>query len=102
MGNPNQSEGESEALGADPVVTSLAAFGAPLLGVAKKAELSLEETLVAALPLARREVSVLCCLPILLGRHAERIWWDRVETGAQQNGQLAVLGLAIELTARFA
>jgi hypothetical protein len=104
MGNEIQGEGdgEAEAFLADPVVTSLAAFGAPLLGVPKRAELSLEETLVKALPLARKEVSVLCCLPILLGRHADRIWWERVELGAQQNGQVAVLGLVLELTATFA
>lgn len=94
---------EAEAGGSTRNVRrSLAAYGAPLAGEEPRATLSLPETLVRALKMARRDATVLRVLPVVLAKHASALdWTDLVERARRANVR-SELGMLLDLTADVA
>ncbi len=81
---------------------SLAAYGAPLAGEEPRASLSLSETLVRALKMARRDATVLRVLPVVVAKHANELdWTDLVERAYRMNVRNE-LGMLLDLTADVA
>ena len=79
---------------------NLVKFGAPL-GVhgETKVDLSLEETLVGALALARHDATVARVLPVVFAKTHDLLNLRRLEFLARQHGLLPVLGFFLDLTA---
>ena len=84
----------------DEVRLSLSKFGAPLR-VHRESELDLplEETLVCALTLARRDATVARVLPVVFAKNQDLLNLRRLEFLARKQGVLPVLGLFLDLTA---
>ncbi len=84
----------------DEVYESLVAYGAPLAAWRAHAHLSFEQTLVAALPLARRDSTVMRVLPLVVLQNEARADWGRLVEDATRLGVAAELGLVLDLAAR--
>jgi hypothetical protein len=83
----------------DDVRLNLTRFGAPLAVHGEtNVDLSLEETLVAALGLARHDATVARVLPVVFAKNRNLLDWARLEFCARQEGVLQVLGLFWDLT----
>ncbi len=78
---------------------SLAAWGAPLVGVRGVKHFPLAETLLRGLVDARRDGTVLRVLPVVLARHADALDWPALREDARRRKLKAELGLLVELTA---
>lgn len=82
------------------VRANLAKFGAPLFGPTQsKIDLSLEETLVYGLRLARNDSTVARALPVVIAKNKKKYDLARLEYLARKNKMLPVLGFYLELTA---
>ncbi|SRR6266568_3656412 len=80
---------------------SLAAYGAPL-AEEPRAALSLSETLVRALKMARRDATVLRVLPVVLAKHANELDWTDLMERAHRTNVRNELGMLLDLTADVA
>lgn len=80
---------------------SLAAFGAPLMGVERRAHFSLEATILKALHAARRDGTLLRVLPVVLAKNRHRLDWRELTELARTGGLKAELGLLLDLTGRL-
>lgn len=81
---------------------SLAAYGAPLAGEEPRATLSLSETLVRALKLARRDATVLRVLPVVVAKHVHELDWTDLVERAHRTNVRSELGMLLDLTADVA
>lgn len=81
---------------------SLAAYGAPLAGEEPRATLSLSETLVSALKLARRDATVFRVLPVVVAKHAHDLDWTDLMHRAHRANVRSELGMLLDLTADVA
>lgn len=81
---------------------SLAAYGAPLAGEEPRAALSLSETLVRALKLARRDATILRVLPVVLAKHVNDLDWTDLVERAHRTNVKSELGMLLDLTADVA
>lgn len=81
---------------------SLAAYGAPLAGEEPRTALSLSETLVRALKLARRDATVLRVLPVVVAKHANELDWTDLLERAHRANVRSELGMLLDLTAEAA
>ena len=87
-----------QALDVEVVGESLVAHGAPLAAWKGAAHLSLEDTVIAGLRLARENATVLRVLPILLAKNLARLEWPRLRQAAADAHDEAALGMLLELT----
>lgn len=78
---------------------SLAAYGAPLAGVAPSPEMSREEALVVGLLEARTDPTLLRVLPVMVLRNEGQLDWDEVRSRARRAKLKAELGMLLDLTA---
>jgi len=78
---------------------NLAKFGAPLVTSQSTSGLSLEETLVRGLELARHDATVARSLPVAFARNKKSLDLARLEFLARKNKVLPVLGFYLDLTA---
>ena len=79
---------------------NLARFGAPVaVDASPGVALPLEETLAAALNLARRDATVARSLPVLFAKNKDHLDLPRLEFLARKQGSLRVLGFFLDLTA---
>ena len=94
------SVGSAQKATDNQVRLNLAKFGAPL-GVHGETEvdLSLEETLVGAMALARHDATVARVLPVVFAKTRNLLNMRRLEFLARQDGLLSVLGFFLDLTA---
>ena len=84
------------------VLESLVAHGAPLVGwTAARAPLSLEESVVRALRVARSNATVLRVLPALLAKRATDFDLAALKSWAAQLGEEAALGFLADLTVQL-
>jgi hypothetical protein len=90
--------GPDEAL-AREVRESLAAWGAPLAGVAACRHFPLGESLLRGLEAARQDGTVLRVLPAVLAEHLGDIDWSELKEDARHRKLKAELGMLVELTA---
>lgn len=82
----------------DDVRESLVAYGAPLLGPSSVAHWSLEETLVLALEVARRDATVMRVFPVVLAKNHRHLNWQALFALARDHKVRAELGMLLELT----
>lgn len=80
---------------------SLAAWGAPLMGVTAARHFSLEESLLRGLTEARHNGTVLRVLPTVLARNLQSVDWSTLREDARRRKLKAELGWLIELTAEL-
>ncbi|MFP5503625.1 MAG: hypothetical protein ACLGIN_14135 [Candidatus Sericytochromatia bacterium] len=80
---------------------TLAAFGAPLMGVERKAHCPLETALVKGLRAAKSDGTLLRVLPVVLVRNRHRLDWVDLAERARAEGLKAELGLLLDLTGRL-
>lgn len=80
---------------------TLAAFGAPLMGVERKADCSLETALVKGLREAKNDGTLLRVLPVVIARNRRRLDWVELAESARAEGLKAELGLLLDLTGRL-
>jgi hypothetical protein len=80
----------------DPRPT-LAAYGAPLAGFAPRREMPLEEAVVLALVLARRDGTVALVLPLVLLKNAGRLRTRTLRKLARELGVEPELGMMLDL-----
>jgi hypothetical protein len=78
---------------------SLAAYGAPLAGVAPSPEMPREEALVAGLLEARTDPTLLRVLPVMVLRNEGQLDWDDLRSRARRAKLKAELGMLLDLTA---
>lgn len=78
---------------------SLAAYGAPLAGVAPSPEMSREEALVVGLREARTDPTLLRVLPVMVLRNEGQLDWDDLRSRARRTKLKAELGMLLDLTA---
>lgn len=81
---------------------SLAAYGAPLLGVQPRAAFSLPETILRGLKAARRDATVLRVLPVVVAKHAHDLDWADLKESARRMNLKSELGMLLELTGEVA
>lgn len=79
---------------------SMAAYGAPLVGVEPSAHFSFEETLIKGLAAARQDGTILRVLPVLLAKHHREVDWVALKEEARRARLKAELGLLLDLTGR--
>lgn len=85
------------------VRVNLARFGAPLsVEGESENDLSLEETLVLALSLSRRDASVTRTLPVVFAKNRDQLNFPRLEYLARKQGVLPVLGFFLDMTGLLA
>lgn len=78
---------------------NLKRWGAPLVrGAAAARPMSLESTLAAALPLARRDPDVAQVWPLVFAKNRVRVDMGLLEAEARHRGQKRVLGFLLSLT----
>jgi hypothetical protein len=98
-----QSVGLAKHVGDQSVRLNLARFGAPMsVEGESENDLSLEETLVLALSLSRRDATVARTLPLVVARNADRLDLPRLEYLARKQGVLPVLGFFLDMTGSLA
>lgn len=99
LGNPKRLV-EPAMVSDNEVRLNLSKYGAPL-GVSgeSKLDLPLEETLVHALSLARRDATVARVLPVVFAKNMDVLDLPRLEFLARKKKVLPVLGLFLDLTA---
>lgn len=90
---PYRPSGDAQALR-----ESLAAYGAPLAEVTRRAHLPLEATLLGALEAARTDGTVLRVLPVVVAHQRARLDWVELLEGARKAGLKAELGFLLTLT----
>ena len=97
--NPKSTQETERNATDEDVQLNLVRFGAPL-GVNGKSnvELSLEETLVLGLKLARQNSTVTRVLPVVFAKNRNTLDLKRLEFLAQQHHVLPVLGFFLDLT----
>jgi len=84
------------------VFSNLKRWHAPLSRDANsQRELSLEETLARALPLARRHPEVACAWPVVLAKNLPQVDFAELEGTARRLGEKQALGFLLSLTAAF-
>lgn len=100
LGNPKRLVEPTMDLSDDEIRLSLSKHGAPL-GVwgESKLDLPVEETLVYALSLARRDATVARVLPVVFAKNRDALDLPRLEFLARKKGVLPVLGMFLNLTA---
>lgn len=100
LGNPKRLVEPNMELSDNEVRLNLSKHGAPLgvRGVSNQ-DLPLEETLVYALSLARRDATVARVLPVVFAKNMDVLDLPRLEFLARKKGVLPVLGLFLDLTA---
>ncbi len=82
----------------EAVRRSLVVWGAPLNDAPARDALPLEEAVVGALELARRDATVLRVLPVVLARNENDFDWRKLKELARRHKVAAELGMVCELT----
>jgi DNA-binding Lrp family transcriptional regulator len=95
--DPDPLAAEEHAL----VRESLAAYGAPLLGITPVPRMSPEDAIVAGLLMSRQDPALLRTLPLVVAGNAQRLDWARLHEEARRRKQKAELGMLLDLTARL-
>lgn len=92
-------EAESPSHEADDakIREALAAFGSPLLEVAPRSHWSLEETIVRAIKVARRNATILRVIPVVLAKHRRDLDFKSLLDLACEHQVKAELGMLLEL-----
>jgi AcrR family transcriptional regulator len=90
---PHQPTGNPQALR-----ESLAAYGAPLVDVARQAHMPPEAALLGALEAARTDGTVLRVLPVVVAHQRARLDWVELLEGARKAGLKSELGFLLTLT----
>lgn len=103
LGGGGQTVGDEKKPTDDETRLNLEKFGAPLaLHGESERELTLEETLVAALSLARRDATVARSLPVVFAKNESHLDLRRLEFLARRQGVLSVLGFFLDMTGSLA